>query len=165
MRSRRWLVEDVIDSVPGESPVVELACAEDDAQGEALTVFWDYEIDRLILDEEGWADLAARGFDNPCWFAAFLHNVALALLDGNGSRLVPSAVPRRHHAGCLPDGAAPQSAPAPPSQPLHRRRHGAWQDDSRPGLIARELLLRRKAKTIVVAAPPSVLEQRSPGRI
>ena len=27
------------------------------------------------------------------------------------------------------------------------------------GLIARELLLRRKAKTIVVAAPPSVLEQ------
>lgn len=27
------------------------------------------------------------------------------------------------------------------------------------GLIARELLLRRKAKTIVVAAPPAVLEQ------
>jgi SNF2 family DNA or RNA helicase len=27
------------------------------------------------------------------------------------------------------------------------------------GLIARELLLRKKAKTIVVAAPPSVLEQ------
>ncbi|MCY4635706.1 MAG: hypothetical protein OXG04_14580 [Acidobacteria bacterium] len=27
------------------------------------------------------------------------------------------------------------------------------------GLIARELLLRRTAKTIVVAAPPSVLEQ------
>ena len=28
------------------------------------------------------------------------------------------------------------------------------------GLIARELLLRKKAKTIVVSAPPSVLEQR-----
>ena len=29
------------------------------------------------------------------------------------------------------------------------------------GLIARELLLRKKAKTIVVAAPPSVLDNRS----
>lgn len=73
VRSRRWLVEDVVSASPGESPVVELACAEDDAHGEALTVFWDYEIDRRILDEEGWADLAARGFDNPRWFAAFFH--------------------------------------------------------------------------------------------
>ena len=40
-----------------------LACADDDAQGQSLEVFWDYEIDRRILEEEGWADLAARGFD------------------------------------------------------------------------------------------------------
>ena len=75
VRSRRWLVEDVIRSDPSESPLVELACAEDDAQGEALTVYWDYEIDRRILDEEGWADLAARGFDSPRWFAAFFHTL------------------------------------------------------------------------------------------
>ena len=58
-RSRRWLVEEVTPSeIPSASPVVTLACADDDAQGQALRVFWDYEIDRRILEEEGWANLA-----------------------------------------------------------------------------------------------------------
>ncbi|MDA8349346.1 MAG: hypothetical protein M0038_11165, partial [Pseudomonadota bacterium] len=72
VRSRRWLVEEVIPSPsPGESPLVRLACADDDAQGQVLEVYWDYEPDRLIVEEEGWADLAARGFDSPRSFAAF----------------------------------------------------------------------------------------------
>ena len=57
-RSRRWLVEEVVDPpAPGESSRVRLACADDDAQGQSLEVFWDYEIDRWILDEEGWTVL------------------------------------------------------------------------------------------------------------
>jgi len=36
-------------------------------------VYWNYEPDRLIVEEEGWADLAARGFDPPRGFAAFFH--------------------------------------------------------------------------------------------
>lgn len=75
VRSRRWLVEDVIATDPGESPRVELACADDDAQGQTLTVFWDYEIDRRILEDEGWADLASKGFDSPRWFAAFFRTL------------------------------------------------------------------------------------------
>jgi hypothetical protein len=42
VRSRRWLVEDVIESAAGGSAVVRLACGEDDAQGEELDVLWDY---------------------------------------------------------------------------------------------------------------------------
>lgn len=38
-------------------------------------MFWDYEIDRLILEEEGWGDLAAKGFDAPRQFAAFMHTL------------------------------------------------------------------------------------------
>jgi hypothetical protein len=49
--------------------------ADDDAQGQSLEVLWDYELDRLILKEEGWADLAAKGFDPPRQFAAFLHTL------------------------------------------------------------------------------------------
>ena len=49
----------------GESSRVLLACTDDDAQGQSLEVFRDYEIDRWILEEEGWSDLAARGFDPP----------------------------------------------------------------------------------------------------
>ena len=66
VRSRRWLVEDVIEAEkPGETARVALACADDDAQGQTLTVFWDYEIDRRILEDEGWTDLASKGFDSP----------------------------------------------------------------------------------------------------
>ena len=40
MRSRRWLVEDVIPArEPGQSPLVRLACADDDAQGQILEVY------------------------------------------------------------------------------------------------------------------------------
>ncbi|HWH12179.1 MAG TPA: hypothetical protein VG165_13710 [Solirubrobacteraceae bacterium] len=74
VRSRRWLVEKVSDAGPG-SPVVSLACADDDAQGEQIDVLWDYEIDRRILVDEGWDDLAARGFDDPRYFAAFLNTL------------------------------------------------------------------------------------------
>ena len=62
VRSRRWLVEEVVKNGKG-SPLIRLSCADDDAQGQSLDVYWDYEIDRLILEEEGWADLASKGFD------------------------------------------------------------------------------------------------------
>ena len=76
MRSRRWLVEEVIEPPePGHSGVVRLACADDDAQGQVLEAFWDYELDRRILQEERWEDLAAKGFDPPRHFAAFLHTL------------------------------------------------------------------------------------------
>ena len=59
VRSRRWLVEEVVAPEASEhSPVLRLACADDDAQGQSLDVLWNYEIDRLILEEEGWGNLA-----------------------------------------------------------------------------------------------------------
>ena len=74
VRSRRWLVEEVVAN-GSVSPLVRLACADDDAQGQSLEVYWNYEIDRLILEEEGWSDLAGKGFDSPRQFAAFLHTL------------------------------------------------------------------------------------------
>ena len=53
VRSRHWLVEEVTPpSQAGGSSRVSLACADDDNQGQSLTVLWDYELDRQILDEE-----------------------------------------------------------------------------------------------------------------
>lgn len=76
VRSRRWLVERVEQpSGPGDSPVVHLACADDDAQGQELRVYWDYELDRRILKDEGWDELGRRGFDAPRRFAAFFHTL------------------------------------------------------------------------------------------
>ena len=50
VRSRRWLVEEVIPpAVPGQSCLARMACADDDAQGQSLDVYRDYEPDRRIL--------------------------------------------------------------------------------------------------------------------
>ena len=76
VRLRRWLVEEVVEPArPDASPLIRLACADDDAQGQELAVYWDYELDRRILEEEAWTDLAAKGFDPPRQFAAFLHTL------------------------------------------------------------------------------------------
>jgi hypothetical protein len=57
VRSRTWLVDDVKQpEIPGQSALVSLSCADDDNQGQSLDVFWDYELDRQILEEESWRE-------------------------------------------------------------------------------------------------------------
>lgn len=157
LRSRRWLVEEVVAN-GAASPLVRLACADDDAQGQSLEVYWDYEIDRRILEEEGWADLAARGFDSPRQFAAFLHTLRWNCVTATDPNLFQSPF----RAGIKID--AYQMEPLRKALRLPRVNLFIADDTGlgktiEAGLIARELLLRRKAKTIVVSAPPSVLEQ------
>jgi hypothetical protein len=159
LRSRRWLVEEVIDApAPGQSPRVRLACADDDAQGQSLEVYWDYEIDRRILEAEGWADLAAKGFDPPRRFAAFLNTLRWNCVTATD----PTLFQAPFRAGIKID--AYQMEPLRKALRLPRVNLFIADDTGlgktiEAGLIARELLLRKKARFIVVAAPPSVLEQ------
>jgi len=159
VRSRRWLVEEVVaPPVPGVSAVVRLACADDDAQGQVLDIYWNYEPDRLILKEEGWSELAGRGFDPPQMFAAFLHTLRWNCITATDPNLFQSPF----RAGIKID--AYQMEPLRKALRLPRVALFIADDTGlgktiEAGLIARELLLRRKAKTMVVAAPPSVLEQ------
>jgi superfamily II DNA or RNA helicase len=159
VRSRRWLVEEVLPSAtPGRSVTVRLACADDDAQGQTLEAYWDYEIDRRILEEEGWKDLSSKGFDPPRHFAAFLHTLRWGCVTATDPNLFQSPF----RAGIKID--AYQMEPLRKALRLPRVNLFIADDTGlgktiEAGLIARELLLRKKAKTIVVAAPPSVLEQ------
>ena len=159
VRSRRWLVEEVVaPETPGESSLVKLACADDDAQGQSLSVFWNYELDRRILEDEGWTDLAAKGFDSPRRFAAFLHTLRWHCVTATDPNLFQAPF----RAGIRID--AYQMEPLRKALRLPRVNLFIADDTGlgktiEAGLIARELLLRRKANTIVVAAPPSVLEQ------
>jgi superfamily II DNA or RNA helicase len=159
VRSRRWLVDEVIEPKrAGETCIARLSCADDDAQGQSLEVFWDYEIDRLILEEEGWADLAAKGFDQPRHFAAFLHTLRWNCVTATDPNLFQAPF----RAGIKID--AYQMEPLRKALRLPRVNLFIADDTGlgktiEAGLIARELLLRKKAKAIVVATPPSVLEQ------
>jgi len=157
VRSRRWLVEEVA-AQDGQCPLVRLACADDDAQGQILEVLWDYELDRRILSDEGWNDLASRGFDDTRFFSAFLHTLRW----GSVTATDPNLFQAPFRAGIKID--AYQMEPLRKALRLPRVNLFIADDTGlgktiEAGLIARELLLRKKAKTIVVAAPPSVLEQ------
>ena len=159
VRSRRWLVEEVVQpQIYGQSCLVRLACADDDAQGQALDVYWDYEPDRRILKEEGWKDLAAKGFDPPRQFSAFLHTLRWNCVTATDPNLFQAPF----RAGIKID--AYQMEPLRKALRLPRVNLFIADDTGlgktiEAGLIARELLLRKKAKVIVVATPPSVLEQ------
>jgi superfamily II DNA or RNA helicase len=159
VRSRRWLVEEVVapDGVSG-SPLIRLACADDDNQGQALEVFWDCELDRRILEEERWRDLATKGFDPPRQFAAFLHTLRWNSVTATDPNLFQSPF----RAGIKID--AYQMEPLRKALRLPRVNLFIADDTGlgktiEAGMIVRELLLRKKAKSIVVATPSSVLEQ------
>ncbi|MFC1880959.1 SNF2-related protein [Thermodesulfobacteriota bacterium] len=159
VRARRWLVEEVVTpKIPEQSNLVRLACADDDNQGQALEVFWDYEPDRCILEEEGWGDLASQGFDAPQRFGAFLHTLRWNCVTATDPNLFQAPF----RAGIQID--AYQMEPLRKALRLPRVNLFIADDTGlgktiESGLIARELLLRKKCKTIVVAAPPSVIEQ------
>ena len=159
VRSRRWLVEDVDPpSRKGNSAVVHLACADDDAQGQELRVYWNYELDRRILKDEGWDELGRRGFDDPRHFAAFFHTLRWNCVTATDPNLVQAPF----RAGIKLD--AYQMEPLRKALRLPRVNLFIADDTGlgktvEAGLIARELLLRKKANRIVVASPPSVLEQ------
>ena len=156
VRSRRWLVEDVAGD--GDGAVVHLACADDDNQGARLEVFWEFEPDRRILRTEDWKKLAGKGFDAPSTFAAFLHTLRWNCVTATNPELFQSPF----RAGIRID--AYQMEPLRKALQLPRVNVFIADDTGlgktiEAGLIAQELLLRRKAKSVVVAAPPSMLEQ------
>ena len=110
------------------------------------------------LEDEGWADLAAKGFDSPRQFAAFLHTLRWHCVTATD----PSLFQSPFRAGIRID--AYQMEPLRKALRLPRVNLFIADDTGlgktiEAGLIARELLLRRKANAIVVAAPPSVMEQ------
>ena len=139
--------------------VVSLACADDDAQGEELEVFWDHEVDRRILEEERWQDLAARGFDDPRQFAAYLNTLRWNTVTATEPNLFQAPF----RAGITID--AYQMEPLRKALRLPRVNLFIADDTGlgktiEAGLIARELLLRKKAKTVVHSRSNSRAQSR-----
>ena len=86
--------------------MVWLACADDDAQGEELRVYWDYEPDRRILEEEGWHDLASQRLRRSSLLRRLSQHAALELSHRDGSESIPGAVSGWDQDRRVPDGAA-----------------------------------------------------------
>ena len=151
LRSRGWLVEAVEDVAPPASPRVSLACADHDARRQAQEVYRDFEIDRRILEQEAWSAIGARGFDAPRFFSAFLHTLRWNCVTATDPDLFQSPF----RAGSRIDAWQME----PLRKALRLPRVNLFIADGtglgktiEAGLVAQEPLLRKKAKSVVVAA-------------
>ena len=157
VRSRTWLVEDV-EQDPCYGSTVSLACLDDDAQGEQISVNWDLELDRRILSEEAWNSIGRKGFDPPRQFAAFLNTLRWNCVTATDPRLFQS--PFRAGIRLDPYQLVPlRKALRLPRVNLFIADDVGLGKTIEAGLIASELLMRRRVREIVVACPPSMLLQ------
>jgi len=159
VRQRLYLVERVTDpTLDGDSTLVALSCVDDDAQGQTLEVLWEREIDAEIRSGEDWGSISRKGFDPAERFAAYLNTLRWNCVTSTDPRLFQSPF----RAGIRLDAYQLE----PLRKALLMPRVSLFIADDvglgktiEAGLIARELLLRKKANEIVVCCPPSMLYQ------
>ncbi|MBD3162773.1 MAG: helicase, partial [Candidatus Eisenbacteria bacterium] len=159
VRQRQYLVEETVAPPdPAQQTLVRLSCLDDDAQGQPLEILWEKEVDPAILSGESWRSLTQRGFDPPRLFSAYLHTLRWNCVTATNPRLFQSPF----RAGIRLD--AYQLEPLRKALQLPRVNLFIADDVGlgktiEAALIARELILRKKVREIVVAAPPSMLLQ------
>src|SRR5262245_48893652 len=159
VRQRRYLVEETIAApIAGDSTLVRLSCVDDDNQGQPLEVLWDREIDAEVLTGEAWDAIAKRGFDSSKLFAAYLNTLRWNCVTSTDPRLLQS--PFRAGIKLDPYQLEPlRKALRLPRVNLFIADDVGLGKTIEAGLIARELLLRKKAREVVVSCPPSMLLQ------
>ena len=138
--------------------MVHLACIQDDAQGQPLAVLWEHEQDRSIIGGDDWGAVAAKGFDDPEMFGAYYRTLSWNCVTATD----PTLFQAPFRAGIRID--AYQLEPLRKALRLPRVNLFIADDVGlgktiEAGLIARELLLRKRIDTIVVTCPPSMLLQ------
>lgn len=159
VRQRNYLVEGIVPPPqPQDSTLVRLSCVDDDAQGQQVEVLWEKEVDAEVRRGEAWEAIAKRGFDDQRVFAAYLHTLRWNCVTSTDPRLFQSPF----RAGIRLD--AYQLEPLRKALLLPRVNLFIADDVGlgktiEAGLIARELLLRKKVREIVVSCPPSMLLQ------
>jgi SNF2 family DNA or RNA helicase len=159
VRQRLYLVEQVIPSPrPGDATLVRLSCVDDDAQGQSLDVLWEHELDAEIRNAENWSRIADRGFDPAPRFASYLNTLRWNCVTSTDPRLLQA--PFRAGITLDPYQLEPlRKALRLPRVNLFIADDVGLGKTIEAGLIARELLLRKKIKEIIVSCPPSMLLQ------
>ena len=169
VRSRRWLVEEVVPS-PDPGSVVRRAAGLRRRRRpgpDARRVLGATSRTGSSSTEEGWKDLAARGFDPPRTFAAYLHTLRWNCVTATDPNLFQSPF----RAGIKID--AYQMEPLRKALRLPRVNLFIADDVGlgktiEAGLIARELLLRREGedhRRRRAALRPPAVEGRAGGAL
>lgn len=173
-RGRLWLVEGAPADATGteaggiaKTPVsgsgqllrtFQLACTDDDAQGEVAEVVWDVEISPELDTARRWAEIGTDGADDAASFAAYVQTIRWNSATAADRRLLQS--PFRAGIRMSPYQLAPlEKALKLPRVNLLIADDVGLGKTIEAGLVVRELLLRRRLDFFIVAAPPSMTVQ------
>ena len=157
VRGRQWLVEAINDAQP-DLTTVKLSCIADDAQGEQIEVLWDAEIGASVLEEDAWSHVGRGAPDSPEVLAAYVKAIRWRSATAADRDLLQAPF----RAGIRLD--AYQLLPLRKALRLPRVNLLIADDVGlgktvEAGLVARELLLRRRIDYIVISAPAAMTVQ------
>lgn len=160
VRKRQWIVAEIVrsalprDAVDGAAPhgqhLISLTSIEDDALGEQLQVVWEIEPGARILERAGLPD--PDGFDDPHRLDAFLHAVRWgAVTDADYQAPFRSGITIEDY----------QLDPVVRAIQMPRANLLVADDVGfgktiEVGLVIQELLLRHRARTVLVVCPASL---------
>lgn len=155
VRGQRWVVSD---SSPGSdgSTLLTLQSVEDGHYGESLPVIWEVEPGRRILPAGSLPEVTPDGFDPPERLAAFLDAVRWSA--------VTSADVRTLQAPLRSGVTVEEYQLEPVARAIEAPRVNLLLADDvglgktiEAGLVALELLLRHRARRIMIVCPPGLM--------
>lgn len=156
IRGQHWVVSDVRPNALDEPQhLVELASVDDDDLGRDLTVVWEVEPDARILEKETFPTPQRGRFDEPDRLAAFLDAVRWGAVNSADSR----ALQAPFRSGITIEDYQLDPVVRALSMP---RVNLLIADDVglgktiEAGLVIQEMLLRHRARSVVVVCPASL---------
>jgi len=157
VRGQRWVVSDPPSSgYDGNTTLITLQSVEDGRYGESLQVIWEVEPGRRILPVGSLSEITPDGFDPPQRLAAFLDAVRWSA--------VTSADAKTLQAPFRSGVTVEEYQLEPVARAIEAPRVNLLLADDvglgktiEAGLVALELLLRHRAKRIMVVCPPGLM--------
>lgn len=155
VRGQRWVAADVTAPGAGGSTVVELQSVEDGRYGESLTVVWEVEPARRVLPASSLPDVDG-GFDPPDRLAAFLDAVRWSAVTSADVRMLQA--PFRSGVAVENYQLVPLArAVGAPRVNLLLADDVGLGKTIEAGLVTLELLLRHRAKRVMVISPAGLV--------
>jgi len=158
-RGRQWLVESVAPGAgPTESPLLRLACLDDDAPGKKLELLWDLELGAEIIRPKEVGLGRPDRLDPPAHFGAYLHALKWSSVSAaDASRF---QAPFRAGIKIMPHQLTPlMKALELPRANLFIADDVGLGKTIEAGLVLQELILRQQAGFVLVVCPASVCLQ------
>jgi SNF2-related domain len=155
VRGQRWVVSDIS---PGgnDSTLLVLQSVEDGRYGESLPVIWEVEPGRRVLPAGSLPDVISGGFDPPERLAAFLDAVRWSAVTSADVKTLQAPL----RSGVVVEGYQLE----PVARAIEAPRVNLLLADDvglgktiEAGLVALELLLRHRAKRIMIVCPPGLM--------